>query len=195
MRPHGSTKDRQPISSDEFLRLINITSRDKSLQRTSRRKMIRAFTLLRLTGCRVSEIINFSKGDLEHILQHSSYSLDNKNKTRKPRLLRFERQGMEMIKNLKCDDTENLLFYKNASSKAMSVAVFTRELNKQIKKVLGELYTSHSFRAGIITDTLNATGNIRIAQAIAGHKDFEMTLSYLKASNEDIYKALEKVIW
>lgn len=194
MRPKGSTKDRQPIGEEEFKRLILITKRDKSLQHTTRLKMVRAFTLLRLSACRVSEIINFRVEDLHHIIKTSSISLDNRNKTKKPRLLRFSGNGIMMLRELDLSDTSNMLFYKNGSSKPMSAAVFTRVLNEQIKKVLGDLYTSHSFRAGLITDALRHTGNIKIAQAIAGHSNYKTTLEYIKVSNEDIYKALERVI-
>jgi len=194
MRPRGSTKDRQPISSDEFSRLIRVTKRDKELHRNTRLKMLRAFTLLRLSACRVSEIIEFRVDDLAHIARHSNISLNNQNKTKKPRLLRFSSNGLEMLKCLDTSDTNDKLFYKNGSSKAMSVSVFTRVLNKQIKKVLGELYTTHSFRAGLITDVLRVSGNIKTAQAVAGHSSFKTTLQYIKVSNEMIHDALERVI-
>jgi integrase/recombinase XerD len=194
MRPSGSTKDRQPISNPEFKRLIEVTQRDKALQRNTRLKMIRAFTLLRLSACRVSEIIEFSVADIDRITRTGSISLNNQNKTKKPRLLRFNQNGITMLRSLDISDTNGALFYKNASSSNMSVAVFTRELNKQIKKVLGDLYTSHSFRAGLITDILQATGNIKIAQAVAGHSSYKTTLEYIKASNEQIYEAIGKVI-
>ncbi len=194
MRPIGTSRDRQPIGGDEFKRLISITLRDKSLQYSTKQKFLRAFTLLRLTACRVSEIINFSKNDLDHILKHSNISLNNQTKTKKPRLLRFSSNGLAMIRELNVSDTNDKLFYKNGRSVSMSVAVFTRSLNKQIAKVLGELYTTHSFRAGLITDILNETGNIRIAQAVAGHSSFKTTVGYVKASNKTINDALERVI-
>ncbi|NOQ32428.1 MAG: tyrosine-type recombinase/integrase [Helicobacteraceae bacterium] len=194
MRPKHSTKDRQPLGANEFKRLMEITLRDKKLQRSTKLKLLRAFTLLRLTGCRISEIIEFTLDDLKHILKHTNISLDNNNKTNSARLLRFSENGLMMIKNLEVSDVTNKLFYKNASSSSMSVAVFTRTLNEQLAKVLGELYTTHSFRAGLITDAVRATGNVKIAQAIAGHSSVKTTLGYIKASNEDIYEALGKVI-
>ncbi len=194
MRPIGSTKDRQPIGLAEFKTLLNLTKRDKTLREITKKKFIRAFTLLRLTGCRVSEIIEFTKEDLKYMCKNSYISLNNQNKTKKTRLLRFSPAGINLLEKLDVEDVSEKLFYKNGSSHAMSTTVFTRELNKQLKKVLGDIYTTHSFRAGVATDLIRATGNPNIAKAVLGHSSLATTLGYDRPSNNDIYEGLRKIL-
>ena len=88
MRPIGSTKDRQPIYKEEFDKLIELTKHDKTIQKDTKLKLIRAFTLLYFTGCRVCEILDFTLEDIEIICRNKISSLGNNTKTRRPRALR-----------------------------------------------------------------------------------------------------------
>lgn len=196
MRPIGSTKDRQPIYKEEFDKLIELTKHNKDIQKDTKLKLIRAFTLLYLTGCRVCEILDFTLDDIEVICRNKIESLNNKNKMNRPRALRFSEEGVRMLSKLDysdCPETTGYLFYKNASDKHMSEGVFTRMLNTYLAQKLSDLYTTHSFRAGIITRIVEKTGNIKIAQKFIGHGSEKTTAKYICATPKQIDDALDKL--
>lgn len=196
MRPIGSTKDRQPIYKEEFEKLIELTKHDKEIQKSTKLKLIRAFTLLYFTGCRVSEIIDFTCDDIEIICRNKISSLGNNTKTKRPRALRFNEEGVRVLSKLDysdCPESTGFLFYKNASDESMSEGAFTRLLNTYLSQKLSDLYTTHSFRAGYITRIVEATGNLETARALVGHSSIKTTIGYLSATQKQMDDALDKV--
>lgn len=196
MRPIGSTKDRQPIFQEEFDRLIELTKHDKDIQKNTKLKLLRAYTLLYLTGCRVSEIINFTCKDLETIIRHKAISLGNDTKTKKPRALLFNDEGIAMLTKLSyvdCPKNSEAFFYSNTYDTPMSDAVFTRILNSHLSEKMGGLYTTHSFRAGYVTRIVEATGNIEIARSLVGHSSIKTTMEYLSATPKQMNDAINKI--
>jgi integrase len=75
----------------------------------------------------------------------------------------------------------------------MNVAGLEKLVNTHLREQLNILYTSHSFRAGYITRILEATGNPKIAQKLARHKDIITTLRYAGASDRQVNNALDKI--
>ena len=49
--------------------------------------------------------------------------------------------------------------------------------------------TPHSFRHYFVTSVLQTTGNLRIAQELARHKNIQVTQRYTHLSNEELDKA------
>ncbi len=196
MRPLGSTKDRRAIFEEEFTKLIVMTKRDKTIHYKTRLKLLRVYTLLYLTGCRVSEIINFTCKDIENIIVNKQISLDNSTKTKKPRALLFNYTGTKMLIDLDytdCSERTSFLFYSKGSNTPMVTSVFNRLVNTHLKKVLGELYTTHSFRAGYITRIVERTGNIETARSLVGHKTIKTTMGYLKSTPKQMEDAIDKI--
>lgn len=196
MRPTGSTKDRLPIFEDEFNKLIELTKKDNHIQKNTKLKLLRAYTLLYLTGCRVSEIVDFTCKDIELIARHKMISLSNKTKTGKPRALLFNDVGADMLSKLSyidCPQKSEALFYANNSDEPMSESVFTRLLNTHLSHILNPLYTTHSFRAGYITRVIETTGNIKTATDLVGHSSIKTTMGYLSTSTKQKQDALDKV--
>lgn len=194
MRPVGSTKERQPIFKEEFDKLITLTKKDKLIQRTTKLKLLRAYTLLYLTGCRVSEIVGFTCKDIDTIIANKTISLSNDTKTKKPRALFFNDEGISMLLKLSyidCPKDTQILFYSNSNSCHMDPAVFTRIINTNLMMSLGDLYTTHSFRAGYITRIVEATGNIEIARSLVGHRSLKTTVGYLSATPKQKQNAID----
>ena len=192
-RPLNSTKERKPLFQEDFDRLILKVKRSKQLKKPTKLKLLRAYTILFYTGCRANEINDFDLDDLTFIKNHMTTSLDNKNKTKKTRLLRFNKVGLKAISELETYDCKTKLFYKNKSDHNISENSFIRLLNKYLKMFLNELYTTHSFRAGLINAVYEATGNIKIAQKVAGHKSVKTTLIYIVATENQVEDALDKI--
>jgi integrase/recombinase XerD len=183
-RPKHSTKEKKAIGVDEYNLLM---------QSSTNKKVRLAFVLLYFTGCRNSEIVNFTYKDLEYIYKNKEYSLDNNNKTKSTRLLHFSSKALEDIQTIDTDTSKEYLFHKNGSDKPMSASSFNQLLNKHIKSILGDMYSTHSFRKGIITDIVNSTGNIKLAQKIAGHSNSNTTNMYVQVTNNDVKNSLTMI--
>jgi site-specific recombinase XerD len=59
-----------------------------------------------------------------------------------------------------------------------------------IKEILGDGYTSHSFRQGLITE-MGAKGvNVKIIAKFIGHSDVKTTMRYMKPTDDDVRGAM-----
>ena len=187
-RPKGTTRAKKAIGKFEFEKLIAFTKRTSCLQQQRARvKLIRAYTLLYVTGCRISEIIDFQTKDLQKIIENKEYSLTNDTKTDTPRLIILSDQQIELIKSI--TPHENIKLFD------VSIGYLTIKANNVIHKCLGDLYSSHSFRAGYITRLANNGANAKLIQEDIGHAKVETTMRYIKVTDEDKRKAKEKLSW
>lgn len=196
MRPLGSTKERLAICEKQYQILMLKLSTDKSLRTATRLKLARAFVLLYLTGCRVGEIVGLTYDDISSIHHDRTLALGNNTKTKRARTIHFIPRMCELLSMVDFADTlayGGYLFYEENSKKPMSKKGLMALINTYLFKYLGELYTTHSFRAGYITRVAEATGNLKTAQDLVGHKSIKTTLSYLSTSTEQKLKALELV--
>jgi len=192
----GTTRAKKPILKKEFERLIHAVKNNKTLKSNSKPKLIFAFTLLYLTGCRISEIVNFSTKDLLETIKNNEYSLTNKTKTKTSRLITFDekRQQIEILKKI-LPDKEIYLFHKNNSTKPMTVVGLTNNINDFIHAVLGTLYSTHSFRAGYITASHQLRLSLEHIRQDIGHKNIATTARYATVTNEEISKAKNLRSW
>ena len=200
MRPIGSTKERLPIYENEFKILITLIKADIRLRLETRAKLLRAYTLLYLTGCRVGEIAPLRVCDLKSIIDTGCLPLGGLTKTKKPRTILFNEVMLNSIASLPvndCYDKNGFLFYSPCEdivlAHAMSKFSLTGLLNEYLEKYLSPLYTTHSFRAGYVTRIVEATGNIKTAQDMVGHQSVKTTIRYLSTSKEQKFEALNKV--
>jgi len=65
-------------------------------------------------------------------------------------------------------------------------------LNRFIKNILGDGYTSHGFRRNAVTTIANSL-NTKVAQNWIGHKDIKTTLRYVHSSKESLQKASDSI--
>jgi len=186
-RPRGTTRAKKPIMKKEFDRLINAVNRSLEIKSPTKLKLTRAFTLLYLTGCRVSEIAYFKSEDVKQMIKENEYSLTNDTKTHSSRLITFDselRQVEFLKKILPYDDA--YLFAKNNSDKAMTVSALKLLMNKFIHKVLGNLYSTHSFRAGYITTAHQLGLSLEHIREDIGHKNIATTARYATVTSDEI---------
>ena len=67
---------------------------------------------------------------------------------------------------------------------------FIAQVNEVMKSILGDGYTSHSFRQGLITE-MGAKGiNTKIISKFIGHSDVKTTMGYIKPTDEDVKGAM-----
>jgi len=186
-RQVGTTRPKKPILKKEYERLINATRKSLTIQASTKVKLANAFTLLYLTGCRVSEIADVTKEDIEMMIQTNEHSLSNNTKTKKARLISFDsdRVQVQMLQELKFLEN-GYLFAKNSTSKPMTVSALKLLANTFIHKVLGELYSTHSFRAGYITTAHQLGLSLEHIRQDIGHKSISTTARYATVTNEEI---------
>jgi site-specific recombinase XerD len=86
------------------------------------------------------------------------------------------------------------LFYSNKTQRPMTVSSLTQLLNSYIEKVLGKLYTSHSFRIGYVTKIYKKK-DLKTANQAVGHTLMATTARYATVTTEDIAMELSGIDW
>lgn len=187
MRPKGTTRAKKPILKKEFDRLIRACNNSKEIKSPTRLKLTRAFTLLYLTGCRAGEIVNMTRDNLEQMIRDNEYSLANNTKTKTARLISFDESCLqvEFLKRL-FPINDYYLFARNGSNKPMTASALKLLMNNFIHNILGELYSSHSFRAGYITAFHQQGLSLEHIRADIGHANISTTARYATVTHEEI---------
>ena len=67
---------------------------------------------------------------------------------------------------------------------------FIAQVNAVMKSILGEGYTSHSFRQGLITEMGTRGINVKIISQFIGHSDVKTTMRYIKPTDDDVRGAM-----
>lgn len=195
-RPKGTTRAKKPILKKEFDRLINATNRSLELQSQTKMKLIRAFTLLYLTGCRISEIAKLTSSDIEQMIMENEYSLTNATKTKSARLISFS-ENLTQIEFLKkiLPKESSYLFPRNNSPEPMRVESLKLMMNRFIQKILGALYSTHSFRAGYITTAHQIGLSLEHIREDIGHASIATTARYATVTHAEISQAKNHRAW
>lgn len=196
MRPKGSTRAKKLITNEEFFKLLYLLQKNKKVKKATKTKLKRAFTLLYVTGCRISEIAYLKKSDLLEMIEHNEYSLTNQTKTNHPRLISFSKNGeqIEMLKELLFDE-DTYLFCKNNSNKPMSKESLKRLCNNFLHVSLGKLYSTHSFRKGYLTSLHTNGKSLEYMRQDIGHTSLVTTALYIEITPEEIAKGKDTIKW
>lgn len=196
MRPRGTTRAKKPILKREYKRLLMALSHNTEIKRPTKHKLRAAFTLLYLTGCRISEIARFTRGDIEYMIAHNEYSLTNSTKTGQPRLISFDAAGAQadILRDI-LPERGTYLFARNGSDSPMTPTSLKNLANGFIHAVLGELYSTHSFRAGYIT-TFHADGfSLEHIRTDIGHSSIATTARYATVTPGEISLGKNRREW
>ena len=195
MRPKGTTKSRKIITSKEYKELFNYLNRTDEFKKHSIKNAKKSFALLFYGGFRVSEIIDLTNQDLCEILKNKEFSLSNNTKTKKPRMVYFSDNAIKEFKLVfreNLTESSNYLLLRSWGKPHNNFSAHTiqRQLNIILKIALGQNYTTHSFRAGIITEMAISGINTKIIQEFINHSNVSTTLRYIKPTEKDIKKSL-----
>ena len=193
-RKAGITKAKKAIRKADFERLFDFVCKNKMMNQPTRSKLKIAYTLLYVTGCRISEIVNFTKNDLERMIKFKEFSLTNKTKTKNPRFIEFSDSQIVLLEKVITKE-EGFLFKKNNSLEPMTITGLTTLCNYYIQVALGDLYSSHGFRRNMITQILHKTGRLKLAQLHIGHKSPSTTTRYDTPHDGEIRNTLNTIEW
>jgi len=201
-RPFFSSIERIPVKQEEFETLIMYCDQ-QIVKQSTREKLVKAFTLLYNSGCRISEILKIDKNDILNIIKFSKFSLDNTTKTGRPRMVLISEKGVEAIREIFemeiCEETDDLsqTIFPGRRGKPLGVTGFTALINKHMKLALeSDFYSSHSFRQGLISQLLNVDeGNVpaSVVSALIGHSNLSTTLRYHRSTKIEQASALNLV--
>ncbi|MEP7134539.1 MAG: tyrosine-type recombinase/integrase [Chloroflexota bacterium] len=166
----------------------------------------RAFLItLADTGLRVHEACNLRRGDIDWNEQRAIVI----GKGDKQAVVRFTSRSIQAIKDYL---TQRALLDGNSGKQLTSLPIFARHdkgagkkvkpitpttgrniVNERVEQLLGKetvgKITPHSFRHYFVTSVLQGSGNLKLAQELARHKNIQVTQRYAHLSNDELDKA------
>lgn len=196
-RPKSETVSRRPVQQEQYDQLMTYV--DQIAKPKTAEKLRRAFTLLFFTGLRIGELVLISRADVISIIEKNIFSLSNATKTKKPRLVIVSKNGQQAIKEIfemdwdeNIDDMSLKVFHAqgNDHTKPLGVPGLNKLINLHMKESLGSLYTSHSFRQGLISDMLLKGVAVTIVSSYISHTALSTTLKYLRPTEENMIDAV-----
>ncbi len=186
--------------------MVSTKTEDDAINAKLRAYRDRAFLItLADTGFRVHEACNLRRGDVDW--NEGRAVIIGKGNTQA--VVRFTSHSLQAIKEYLSRRAE----LDGSSGKQLSsLPVFARHdkgagkkikpmtpttgrniVNERVELFLGKemvgKITPHSFRHYFVTSALRGTGNLRIAQELARHKNIQVTQRYTHLSNEELDKA------
>ena len=196
-RPKGTTIKKKVIYQKEFDLFLVKLEADKEITEYRKTYTRKAVCLLLNGGFRVNEITALTCDDICDAVEHRQIHLANNTKTKTSRDVYFSRKAVEKISKVFAYEIEHcgnkLVFHgRGGSYDKVNVSSFTSEINKLLKKYLGQNFGTHSLRHGYTTDIVKKFG-VRIAQVTIGHKNPSTTMRYVEVTEDDIIEAIENI--
>ncbi|GAB1470004.1 site-specific tyrosine recombinase XerD [Chloroflexota bacterium] len=190
--------------------LLSAQNEDEALNVKLRAYRDRAFLLtLADTGFRVHEACNLRRGDIDWNEQRAMII----GKGDKQAVVRFTSRSLQAIKDylsqrgaLDGNSGRQLsslpLFARHDKGAGKKVKPITPTTGRNIVKERVEQFlgkervgriTPHSFRHYFVTAVLRGTGNLKVAQELARHKNIQVTQRYTHLSDDELDKAYHEV--
>jgi len=190
-RPKNTKRNSKPVLEQQYKILKSYINGLDTFQ-TTKIKWIRSLEILFMSGMRVSEILEIRIKAIKEAIDKGELSVFVK----KQNIIRHIPLSTKSVKILKSlidgeSDMDGYFIHKrNTVRGKLNVNCFTKEFNDLIQTVLGENYSSHSFRKGIITEMGTNGINPKIIQHFISHKNISTTLNYINPTSDDIRNAL-----
>ena len=188
----ATRKIKKSITEKEYKLLMNHTKGDESLKGFNQKRFLMIFCLLYYSGARINELSQIRYKHIKEIIQNSETVIVTY-KTKNERILYFSEQAIKEVKkyfDLPEDENNYVIASWNNPKNRMHEISLINLVNKYMKKVLGEGFTSHSFRQGLLTEMGSRSINPKIIQSFIGHSDVKTTLRYIKPTAADVKMSL-----
>jgi integrase len=198
MRTKKSIKRiKENITETEYKKLMNAVRGDEILKSSSKTNLLRAFTILYFTGLRLNEAQELRLANIIELLNRGSTKLIL-SKTKSERKLFAGDEFKKQLKKLFDLGDANMDLQARVIAKGSSKSqrtginpiVFIAQVNKIMNDILGNGYTSHSFRQGLITEMGSRSINTKIISKFIGHSDVKTTMRYINPTDEDLQRAM-----
>lgn len=188
-------KIKENITEVEYKKLMSFVRGNETLRSNTKQNLLRTFTILFFTGLRLNEVQELKIIDIKNLLQNGNVKIDiSKTSTQRKLYLTnsFQKELLKLF-DFTIEDDENRIISKGSNKNkktSINKIVFIQQVNKTIKEILGEGFSSHSFRQGLITEMGSKSINIKIISQFVGHKNISTTMGYIKPTDEQIRDAL-----
>ena len=188
-------KIKENITEVEYKKLMSFVRGNETLRENTKLNLLRTFTILFFTGLRLNEVQELKIIDIKNLLQNGNVKIDiSKTSTQRKLYLTnsFQKELLKLF-DFTIEDDENRIISKGSNKNkktSINKIVFIQQVNKTIKEILGEGFSSHSFRQGLITEMGSKSINIKIISQFVGHKNISTTMGYIKPTDEQIRDAL-----
>lgn len=191
MRPKNTNRNSKPILEKEYKILKSYINGMETFGST-KIKWIRSLELLYMSGMRVSEILDIRIKDIQNGIKNGELSVFVK-KQKIIRHIPLSEKSIGVLKRLIENeiDTDGYFIHKrNSVRNNLNPIGFTKDFNQLIQLVLGNNFSTHSFRKGIITEMGVSGINPKLIQHFVSHKNISTTLNYINPTSDDIRQCL-----
>ena len=188
----ATKKIKKSITEKEYKLLQSHTKGDDSLKEFNRNRFLRIFSFLYFSGVRINELSQIKYKHIKEIIKNGETVIVT-HKTKNERILYFSDKSIKEIKkyfDISEDENDYIIASWNNPKNKMHEISLINLVNKYMKKVLGEGFTSHSFRQGLLTEMGSRSINPKIIQSFIGHSDVKTTLRYIKPTAADVKMSL-----
>lgn len=184
------------ITEIEFNKLNEYVQNNEKLRITTKDNLLKTFTLLFYSGCRIGELFQLRNKDLINVEKNGELHFRRKSSNEYRKII-FTDDGISVISNLnrkynvKNEDLDAyVLRAKGVTNVSPNQTTYAGMFNRVVRDCLGKEYGSHSFRSGFISELLNAGVNTKLIRDAMGHKNTSSTNHYLKYAQKNIKDAL-----
>jgi len=190
------TRIKESITELEYKKLMSSVRGDESMRDNTKNNLLRAFTVLYFTGLRLNELQEIRLHHIKELFDTSETKLllpKTKNERKLFATDEFQKQLKKLFTITADTDLQIRVISKGSNKSAKSSIhplTFIAQVNKVIKSILGDGYTSHSFRQGLITEMGSKQINTKIISKFIGHSDVKTTMRYINPTDEDLKGAM-----
>jgi len=182
---------KENIKEAEFKKLMTFVRGDEVIRDNTKLNLQRTFVILYYTGMRLNELQDLRVSDLKELLENETVKvyLQKTNSERKLYLTPEFKKQLEKLFDFTIEEDDCRVIFKGANKNrktGINNITYIQQVNKYMKNILGDGYTSHSFRQGILSDFGAKGVNIKIMSKFIGHSDVKTTMRYITPSDEDI---------
>ena len=187
---------KESITEVEYKKLMNSVRGDETLRKTTKQNLLRTFSILYFTGLRLNELQQMKLFHIKELLKQGSTKLILP-KTKSERKLfvgeEFKKQILKLFTINETTDLEAKVITKGSVKSGrtgINHDVFIKQVNSKMKSILGDGYTSHSFRQGLISEMGAKQINTKIISKFIGHSDVKTTMRYINPTDDDLKNAM-----
>ena len=186
---------KENITEVEYKKLMSFTRGNETLRNIPKLNLLRTFTILFFTGLRLNEVQELKIINIKNLIENKNVKIDiSKTSTQRKLYLTnsFQKELLKLF-DFKNELDDNKIISKGSDKNkrtSINKIVFIQQVNKTIKEILGEGFSSHSFRQGLITEMGSKSINIKIISQFVGHKNVSTTMGYMKPTDEQILNNL-----
>ena len=184
---------KKSITAKEYKKLMSFVRGDEDIKTFNQKRFLKIFLLLYYSGMRVNEITQIKYSHIAEIV-NTGETIIISHKTKRERILYFSDSAVKELKKYFTYEQSELNNYCITSwgnpQKSFHEVSLIQLVNKYMKNILGNNYTSHSFRQGLITEMGSKSVNPKVIQFFIGHQNVSTTLGYIKPTENDIKSSL-----